>query len=70
MASFAIEYGFGTLLNETFCLSDRISDAMVEILDLNPMDEHLLQELTESRSGWELYLEFVKRRRASGVTDE
>jgi RHS repeat-associated protein len=51
LASFAAGFAFGTWLNETFCLSDVISDVAIDLTQLDPATEHAYQQFVENRGG-------------------
>ena len=58
MVSFEVGYGIGTWLNEKFCLSDRISDALIAVTQLDPNDQLLLEELFEKHGrgfSWDVF---------------
>jgi hypothetical protein len=47
--SFEIGYLFGSWLNETFCLSDMISDVLIDLTQLDPGTEYALDQFVENR---------------------
>ncbi|HEV8635606.1 MAG TPA: PKD domain-containing protein [Chloroflexota bacterium] len=49
--AFEAGYALGTYLNETFCLSDRISDFLIDVTQLDPGTEHAFQQFVENRGG-------------------
>jgi RHS repeat-associated protein len=63
--SFVAGFAFGTWLNHTFCLSDKISDFLLDLTELDPADAHLAEQIFESHGGfsWEGLGEFMQRRR-------
>jgi len=63
--SFHFGYTLGTWLNEKFCLSDIISDALIALTELDPNDQLLLEELFEKHGkgfSWDVFNEFRERR--------
>jgi hypothetical protein len=51
MVSFEAGFAFGTWLNNTFCLSDRISDFMIGVTQVDPGTEHAFAQFVENRGG-------------------
>jgi RHS repeat-associated protein len=51
LASFTVGFAAGTLLDRTFCLSRRMSDALTAVTQLDPAREHAVRQFIENRGG-------------------